>query len=112
MSKHTNPLEKLDELYSKAREIMSQKNHDYRGGSDDPYANFRGSTSLGIDPVIGILLRIQDKMMRIKTFSESGTLKAKGESVEDAFIDVINYIALIAGIIHDGVEMSDAQSGL
>jgi hypothetical protein len=79
---------------------MMKKNHDYRGGDDnDPFANFRGSTSLGIQPILGILLRVQDKLMRIKTFEEKGELKVKGEGIDDALIDVINYMVLIRGMI-------------
>lgn len=100
-SKYPDPFQMLDELYQKARAIMEQKNHDYRGGSGDPYANFRGSVNLQIHPIIGILLRIQDKMMRIQTFVEKGQLIVKGESVEDSLIDMMNYTALIKGLIEE-----------
>ena len=100
---YASPFECLEELHDEARRIMEAKNHDYRGGSDDPYANFRGSTSLGIEPILGILLRVQDKMMRIKTFTEKGQLKVKGEGVKDALVDVTNYMALIYGLIKEEV---------
>lgn len=88
-------------LCKQALGIMEDKNHDYRGGTGDPYANFRGSTSLDIHPVVGILLRIQDKMMRIRTFVEKGELKVKGESIDDALMDMINYTVLIKGLIEE-----------
>ena len=94
-------VERHKALCDKARAIMESKNHDYRGGTGDPFANFRGSTSLGIQPIVGILLRVQDKMMRIKTFAEKGQLQVKGESVEDAILDIINYSILIDGLIQD-----------
>lgn len=87
-----------DELTRHARGIMEAKNHDYRGGSGDPYANFRGSVSLGVDPITGVLLRVQDKLMRIKTFAEKGELKVKGEGLKDAVTDVINYMVLAYGL--------------
>ena len=96
---HANPLWCKDYLYQKGRDIMTKKNHDYTGGSGDPYANFKGSVEFGIDPVLGILLRVQDKMKRIQTFVEKGELKVQGESLEDALVDVQNYIDLIYGII-------------
>jgi hypothetical protein len=37
--------------------------------------------------------------IKCKTFAEKGELKVKGESVDDALIDIINYTALIAGMI-------------
>lgn len=89
------------DLCQRARDIMVAKNHDYRGGGGDPFANFRGSNTFGIDPIVGILLRMQDKMMRIKTFAEKGQLKVKGEGVEDAILDIINYAALIDGLCRE-----------
>jgi hypothetical protein len=98
---YPNPLFCKDELHKAGRDIMIKKNHDYRGGSGDPYANFRGSTNLGIDPILGILLRVQDKIQRIRTFAVRGMLKVKGESVKDALIDTQNYMDLIWGLIKE-----------
>ena len=104
-----NPQECLDELHAKCKAIMAAKNHDYRGGSGDPYNNFRGSVSLGIDPIVGILLRVQDKLMRVRTFSDKGQLKVKGESIEDALIDVTNYMALIFGLVKEKQRGEDKE---
>jgi hypothetical protein len=75
---------------------MQKKNNDYSGGltSDDALANFKMSSTLGMPPVMGLLLRIQDKMMRIKTFATDGSLNVADESVYDAFEDIINYAIL------------------
>ena len=89
------------ELTEKSRSIMARKNHDYANGGGDPFTNFRGSSNLGIDPILGIMLRMQDKMQRIRTFVEKGTLKVVGESVEDAVLDLINYSVLMAGMIKE-----------
>lgn len=104
---HANPLYVKDELYKKGRAIMMKKNNDYTGGSGDPYANFRGATALGISPIAGILLRVQDKLMRVKTFDEKGELLVQGEGVEDALIDVQNYMDLIGGMIKGVKDGSD-----
>ena len=96
-----NPLTGLDILHDAASEIMNKKNHDYRGGTGDPYKNFRGSDLFSIHPIVGVLLRMQDKMMRIQTFVEKGQLKVKGESVFDALVDLTNYTALIYGMIQE-----------
>lgn len=96
-----HPIQHLDELYVAARTIMEKKNHDYRGGNGDPYSNFRGSKLYDVDPIIGILLRQGDKQKRIETFVRRGTLKVAGESVDDALIDIINYCALIRGLIKE-----------
>ncbi len=95
------------ELTNKAFSIFEAKNHDYTGGDegdegDDPFANFRMSESLGVHPAIGILLRCGDKFQRIRAFANKGELKVKGESVEDAIIDVINYMILLGGLVREG----------
>lgn len=81
-------------LTSEALDIMRRKNHDYSGASGDPFANFRGSTQLGIHPVLGMMLRQQDKMMRIRTFVTKGTLQVQEEGVKDAILDQLNYLIL------------------
>ena len=88
-----------DNLTAGAREIMLRKNHDYTSGSGDPYANFRGAQFLGIAPAVGICLRIQDKLQRIRTFAERGELRVDGEGLHDAVIDVINYAVLAYAVL-------------
>lgn len=83
-----------EEMHKRSQDLMDQKNHDYRGGTGDPLANFRGATFLGIDPGVGILLRMMDKIMRLKTFAEKGELFVQGESAMDAALDIINYAVL------------------
>lgn len=79
------------------RAVMRQKNSDYTGGTskDDPFANFNMSSAFGVPPIIGILLRIGDKMRRIQSFANDGTLRVAGESVFDACEDIVNYAILI-----------------
>src|SRR5690242_8934649 len=90
-----------NELTDQARTLMEKKNHDYTNGSVDPFANFRGSSYLNVPPEKGLLIRVQDKMMRISTFIDKRTLKVDNESCTDAIIDVINYMVLLAGLIED-----------
>jgi hypothetical protein len=85
-------------LCGRAQTIMVAKNRDYRGAGDDPFANFRGSEFLGVDPILGILMRCMDKFQRIRSFATTGTLAVKSESFEDAVVDVINYMVLAAGM--------------
>jgi hypothetical protein len=112
-----NELMKLHEtLCAEARSIMAAKNHDYTSGSGDPYHNFRGSSALGVDPIVGVMLRMQDKMQRIKTFAEKGQLMVKGEGVDDAFRDLINYTVLAYGLSREerkspGLEPDSPKSG-
>lgn len=100
-----SPLEKLLALHeqtsSDCREIMRAKNHDYANGSRDPYSNFRIAESFGLHPVTGILLRVTDKLQRIRSFVSTGELKVSGESVDDACDDVVNYAILMKGLLRE-----------
>ncbi len=97
----TELLELHDETTNKCRKIMEVKNNDYTGGkgSDDPFANFRSATILGVHPVTGILMRVMDKIQRIKTFTNDGQLSVKGETVDDACEDIINYAILAKAML-------------
>jgi hypothetical protein len=82
---------------------MERKNSDYTGGktATDALANFKASAALGLHPVMGLLLRLQDKLMRIRSFVSDGELRVDGETVEDAFDDGINYLVLGKALLRE-----------
>lgn len=88
-------------ICDRAKSIMRAKNADYTAQSTDPFANFRGSTYLGIDPVLGILLRMQDKLMRLRSFAEHGELKVVDEGIEDTTVDILNYAILALAMLKE-----------
>ena len=92
-----------EETSEAAREIMRQKNSDYTGGSEatDALANFKASLSLNLHPVTGLLLRVQDKIMRIRSFVADGELRVVNESVEDACDDIVNYAILCKALLRE-----------
>jgi hypothetical protein len=92
-----------DETSAKCRGIMERKNSDYTGGktATDALANFKASSALGLHPVMGLLLRLQDKLMRIRSFVADGELRVDGETVEDAFDDGINYLILGKALLRE-----------
>jgi hypothetical protein len=83
-------------LCSKAFALMQKKNADYAGRSgEEPFANFTRCEAMGICKTeAGMLVRMTDKMSRLSSFVESGTLQVKDESVEDTCLDLINYSVL------------------
>ena len=95
------------QLCLEAQQIMAAKNHDYTGASGDPFANFRASEIFGVESTISILVRVLDKLQRIKTFAEKGELRVENESVKDAILDVMNYMVLIAGMIWERRSLPD-----
>jgi hypothetical protein len=100
----TEELLKLhEETCNTCREIMKKKNNDYTGGkkSTDPFANFNAASVLGIDPVKGLLLRVIDKIQRIRSFTNDNELKVANESVEDACDDIVNYAILAKAMLQE-----------
>lgn len=93
-------LELHQRLTRECQEIMQAKNADYTGGGD-VFANFRMTETLGIPAELGILIRMMDKIQRVRSFVVNGELKVKEESVTDALQDIINYAVLCAGVICD-----------
>lgn len=100
-----SPTEQLLALHESTtttcREVMRKKNKDYAGGSADPYANFRIAESFGLHPVTGIVLRVTDKLQRIRAFLANGVLAVDGESVDDACDDIVNYAILMKGLLRE-----------
>ena len=109
-------IEELEQLHiqtsKKCLDIMLKKNSDYTGGkkSTDVFANFRSSRYLGIHPVIGIMMRVMDKIQRIKSFTADGELKVDNESVDDACEDVVNYMILAKAIFKEEREKNENNS--
>lgn len=83
-------------LLDQMAELHSRKNHDYAGESD-PLKNLRSPKRIGIDPFVGVMIRLQDKWSRLEEFLNSKTLLVKNESVEDTLMDnaVYSLLAII-----------------
>ena len=90
-----------DETCKKCRVIMQEKNSDYTGGKNatDIFANFNSSKILDINPVQGLLLRLIDKVQRIRSFTNDKQLQVSNESVDDACEDIINYAILAKAML-------------
>jgi hypothetical protein len=92
-------LELHDKTCGICRQVMEKKNTDYCGGSNDPFANFRITEALGVHPATGILIRVMDKLQRIRSYIANGSLAVKDETFMDATEDVINYMILLKGLL-------------
>lgn len=89
------------ELLDQMKTTHDKKQADY-GNSAEPFANVLASHDLGIHPVLGILLRMNDKMTRIKSFQEKGNLA--NESVEDSLLDIAVYAIIAVVIIEEELD--------
>jgi hypothetical protein len=79
------------EITQKAYEIMRAKNADY-ACAEDPFRNFR---TFGL---LGVLVRMSDKLARLRSFLENQTLAVKDEGVEDTLIDLVNYAVIFSAM--------------
>jgi len=84
-------------------ELTGNKNSDYTGGDkcSNPFENFDGSTEFGIDPLVGLSLRMQDKFQRLKAFTRDGRLSVNsdGDKPRDIFRDLIGYSLIAIGML-------------
>lgn len=96
---HPEYLKILDEM----RELHVRKAADY-GRGEDPLANVRAGSDFGVPAWVGVMIRANDKMHRIKSFLKNGNLK--NESVEDSLKDLAAY-ALIALVLYREIQGQD-----
>jgi hypothetical protein len=84
------------EVVEEIRQTHLRKSQDY-GDPTDPLANVRaGADLVGIEAWRGCVIRMADKMQRIKTYCRDGRLANEG--FEDALLDMASY-AIIALVL-------------
>lgn len=93
---HDQLLQHFDQMVARCRAIMVRKNKDYSSGSGDPFANFRASEVININPAKGIMMRMLDKLSRLTSFIDRGQLAVTEESWQDACDDAMNYAILLS----------------
>ena len=77
-------------------ELHANKQEDY-GAEGDPFANVRSAMEFGVPAWVGALIRMNDKMTRLKKAAKGGTLTNEG--VIDSLMDISVY-AKIAVILY------------
>ena len=73
-------------------EMRRSKGHDY-GDDTDTFSNISQSANFGVQPWLGAIIRLNDKISRIQAFVKKHNLK--NEPIEDSFKDIAVY-AIIA----------------
>lgn len=71
----------LDKVQSEARDLFVKKNKDY-GDSFSDYG------------VVGVLVRLGDKIKRLQNITKNGVYMVEDESIRDTLIDLHNYSAM------------------
>lgn len=100
----------IDDTFADMKALIHRKNTDYTGGDvvDDPFANFRQAEDFGVDPLVGLAVRMGDKVQRIKAFCRTGKLAVENEGAADAFKDMIGYSLIALGMLAEK-EMSNHE---
>ena len=91
-----SPLSAFHDAIQEIVAMHDRKAHDY-GIEGDPLANVRAAEHFGITPWLGAILRMNDKIARIKSFCTRGNLL--NESLEDSLLDIAVY-AVIALVLY------------
>jgi hypothetical protein len=76
-----NRVEQMTKVQSEALELFTRKNADY----GDAFAEYG---------VIGVLMRIEDKLKRSVSITKNGVNLVKDEKIRDTLIDLHNYAAM------------------
>ena len=91
----------IEDGYKKAHSIIVKKNSDYATG-EDPFKNFKMASLIGITPERAILVRISDKLARIRNLMNPGKkAQVSDEAIEDTVLDMINYLAILRAFLQD-----------
>lgn len=85
----------LQKAHDECVEISRRKNNDY-AQENDAFANFRFGEQQGLDPAIGILHRMGDKMARaISLIATEKEAMVLDERVGDTLSDLSNYALIL-----------------
>ena len=76
-----NRVEQLSKIQGEALELFKRKNSDY----GDAFAKYG---------VIGVLMRIEDKIQRYLSITKNGVNLVNDEGIRDTLLDLHNYAAM------------------
>jgi len=80
--------------------LHRRKAADY-GSSFDTLGNINACGRMGISPLVGVAIRLQDKMARLESFVRRGELY--NESIEDTMGDIAVYAIIGQILLRDGL---------
>lgn len=89
--------ERFHEINAELGALHDRKQQDY-GRPDDPFANVRATEDWSIPAWVGAMIRLNDKVVRLKSYRANGSLANEG--VEDSMRDIAVY-AIIALVLFE-----------
>lgn len=83
-----NRVEQMTKIQSEALELFTRKNIDY----GDAFAKYG---------VIGVFMRIEDKLQRYMSITKNGVNLVNDEGIRDTLLDLHNYSAMALMLIDE-----------
>jgi len=81
-------VEQMKAIHTTALELFRKKNSDY----GDAFAKFG---------VIGVLMRIEDKIQRSLSITKNGVILVDDEGIKDTLLDLHNYAAMALMLLNE-----------
>lgn len=97
---HSNYFHFLERELASILSLMKNKNKDYTAGGG-PFANFEQAKEFGVDPLLGLSLRMGDKFKRVQSYFKNKSLAVKSEGIEDAYRDLIGYSLIALAMLEE-----------
>lgn len=97
----TDKIERLENLMAEMLEIYKAKNKDYGDSFSESFEEFG---------LIAPVVRMNDKMNRIKSLSKKGGRQVKDESLRDSLMDLANYALMTVVELEDEGEEREEPS--
>jgi hypothetical protein len=94
---NNNRVSQMIKVQESALELFKKKNADY----GDAFAKFG---------VIGVLMRIEDKIQRSLSISKNGVSLVDDEKIRDTLIDLHNYAAMAIMLLDEDTSSLSPQS--
>jgi hypothetical protein len=83
-----NRVEQLRDIQGSALELFTRKNADY----GDAFAKYG---------LVGVLMRIEDKIQRALSITKNGVNLVKDEVIKDTLLDLHNYAAMALMLLEE-----------
>jgi len=80
--------------------LMKNKNKDYTAGGG-PFVNFEQAKDFGINPLLGLSLRMGDKFKRVQSYFKNQSMSVESEGIEDAYRDLIGYSLIALAMLEE-----------
>jgi len=92
-----NRVEQMKEVQANALELFRKKNIDY----GDAFAKFG---------IIGVLMRIEDKIQRSLSITNNGINLVNDEGIKDTLLDLHNYAAMALMLLSENNTKNDTEN--